>query len=156
MSKRKKIVVLSLMIALLAVTAVFNFVLSGDSVYNEDASNVAYFSQYRSQLSSQRNEQILQLDKIINQDDASNDVKESALTQKMQLLSLTEQELRLESVIKAYGYDEVVVTMSLNSPNVSVVVKEDVFEQADAIKIYNILSQETNIDCENVNIIPYL
>ena len=155
MSKKKKIIILSCMILLLAVTAVFNFVLSNPS--KDDTVPVAnYFTQYRTERVSTRNEQILQLDKIINQDDASSDVKESALTQKMQLLSLTEQELRLESVIKAYGYDEVVVTMSLNSPNVSVVVKEDVFEQADAIKIYNILSQETNIDCENVNIIPYL
>ncbi len=156
MSKKRKVIVLSLMIALLVVTAVFNFVLSGDAVYNEDTTNVAYFSQYRTQLASQRNEQILQLDKIISESQDDSQAKESALIQKMQLLSLTEQELRLESVIKAYGYDEVVVTMSLNSPNVSVVVKEDVFEQADAIKIYNLLAQESNIDCENVNIIPYL
>ena len=156
MSKKKKIVVLSLMIALLAVTAVFNFVLSGDAVYNEDSTGAAYFSQYRTQLSSQRNEQILQLDKIIYESEEGSQAKESALMQKMELLSLIEQELRLESVIKAYGYDEVVVTMSLNSPNVSVVVKEEVFEQDDAIKIYNLLVQEANIDCENLNIIPYL
>jgi stage III sporulation protein AH len=155
MSKKKKIIVLSSMIALLAVTAALNFIFAGANSYPE-STETAYFLEYRTERTTARNEQILQLDKIINESEEDSSAKESALMQKMQLLSLTEQELRLESVIKAYGYDEVVVTMSLNSPNVSVVVKEETFEQADAIKIYNLLAQESNIDCENVNIIPYL
>ena len=46
--------------------------------------------------------------------------------------------------------------MGLDTPNVNVVVKNAEFDQTDAIKIYNILVTETNIDSENVNIIPYL
>ncbi len=156
MSKKKKIIVLSCMIALLVATAVCNFLLSGNTVYNEESLETSYFSQYRTELSSKRNEQILQLDKIIAESEEASSIKEQALLQKMQLLSLTEQELKLESLIKAYGYDEVVVTMNLDSPNVSVVVKEDEFMQDDAIKIYNLIVQESNIDCENINIIPYL
>lgn len=156
MSKKRKIIVLSCMIALLVATATLNFVLSGNSVYQDNLTSTGYFAQYRSQLSSQRNEQLLQLDKIINESEDDSTVKNEATTQKMQLLAITEQELRLESLIKAYGYDEVVVTMSVNSPNVSVVVKEDSFEQSDAVKIYNLLASESNIDAENVNIIPYL
>lgn len=156
MSKKRKIIVLSCMIALLVATAVCNFLLSGDSVYQDDLTATSYFAQYRSQLSSQRNEQLLQLDKIINESEEDSQVKNDAIEQKMNLLYLTEQELRMESLIKAYGYDEVVVTMSLNSPNVSVVVKEDTFELTDAVKIYNLLASESNIDAENVNIIPYL
>lgn len=155
MNKKKKIIILSLMIALLAVTAVCNFLLSGNSVY-EDSTSTAYFSEYRSQRSSSRNEQILQLEKIIAESEANSEVRETALTQKMQLTALTEQELKLETLIKAYGYEEVVVTMSITSPNVSVIVKNDAFDQADAIKIYNLLSQETQVDSENINIIPYI
>ena len=77
-------------------------------------------------------------------------------SQKLQLTGITEQELKLETLIKAYGYEEVVVTMGLDSPNVNVVVKNSEFDQSDAVKIYNILVSETDIDCENVNIIPYL
>ena len=98
----------------------------------------------------------MQLDKIIAEADEGSDVKETALTQKIQLTALTEQELRLESLIKAYGYEEVVVTMNLNSPNVNVVVKDGEFDQADAVKIYSILTEDNTIDAENVNIIPYL
>ncbi len=155
MNKKKKIIILSLMIALLAVTAVCNFLLSGDSVY-DDSTSTAYFSEYRSQRSSSRNEQILQLDKIIAESEESSEVRETALTQKMQLTALTEQELKLETLIKAYGYEEVVVTMSMTSPNVSVIVKNDVFDQADAVKIYNLLVNETDVDSENINIIPYI
>ena len=155
MSKKKKIVILSSMIALLVATAVFNFVLSGSSTL-EGATTTSYFSEYKAQRSSSRNEQILQLDKIIAEAEADSEVRETALTQKIQLTSLIEQELRLESLIKAYGYEEVVVTMNLSSPNVNVVVKDSEFDQTDAVKIYSILTQENTIDAENINIIPYL
>ena len=155
MSKKKKIVILTCMIALLSVTAVLNFVFSGGDTYTESTST-AYFSEYRTQRLTSRNEQLLELDKIIAESAEDSLIKETALTQKMQLTALTEQELKLESLIKAYGYEEVVVTMSLNSPNVSVVVKDSEFDQADAVKIYNILVQDNNIDSENINIIPYL
>ena len=155
MSKTKKIVILSSMIALLAVTAVFNFVLSGTTV-SDGSVSTSYFTEYKSQRSSSRNEQILQLDKIIAEANEESDVKETALVQKLQLTSLTEKELRMENLIKAYGYEEVVVTMNLDSPNVNVIVKSDNFSQDDAIKIYSILTKDNTVDAENINIIPYL
>ncbi len=155
MSKKKKIVILSCMIVLLAVTAVFNFVLSGSSI-NVDSTSTAYFTEYRSQRSSSRNEQILQLDKIIAESADDLAVKEDALNQKLQLTAITEKELKLETLIKAYGYEEVVVTMNISSPNVSVIVKDAEFDQNDAVKIFNLLVTESNVDSENVNIIPYL
>ncbi len=155
MSKKKKVIVLSVMIALLAATAVFNFVLSGKSDY-VDSTSTAYFMQYRTQRSQSRNEQILQLDRIIAESDEQSSAKEAALTQKMQLTSLTEQELRYETLIKAYGFEEVVVTMNVDSPNVNVVVKSSDFSQSDAVKIYNLLSENNTLDAENVNIIPYV
>lgn len=155
MSKKKKVIILSSMIALLVVTAVFNFVLSGSTALPE-ATSTTYFTEYKAQRSSSRNEQILQLDKIIAEAEEGSAVKETALTQKIQLTALTEQELRLETLIKAYGYEEVVVTMNLDSPNVNVVVKDSDFNQTDAVKIYSILTSDNTIDAENINIIPYL
>lgn len=52
MSKKKKIIVLSCMIALLAVTAVFNFVLTDSKLFRGDGDAVTtanYFTQYRSE-----------------------------------------------------------------------------------------------------------
>ena len=155
MSKKKKIIVLSSMIFLLAVTATLNFVFAGANYYPE-STTTGYFAEYKTERSSQRNEQILQLDRIIAESEEGTTVYETAITQKLQLTSITEQELKLETLIKAYGYEEVVVTMGIDSPNVNVVVKNSEFDQTDAIKIYNILVQEAEIDCENINIIPYL
>lgn len=155
MSKKKKVIILSCMIALLAITAVFNFVLSGTNELG-DSTSTAYFSEYRLQRSSQRNEQMLQLDKIIAESEEGSEIKENALEQKIQLTALTEKELKLETLIKAYGYDEVVVSMNLDSPNVSVIVKDSEFDQTDAVRIYSLLVSESQIDSENVNIIPYL
>ncbi len=154
MSKKKKIVVLSCMIALLAVTAVFNFVLSGKNTYSEKTATT--FSEYRTERLNTRNEQMLELDRIVNESEDNSSVKQDALSQKMQLTKITEEELKMETLIKAYGCDEVVVTMSLNSPNVNVIIKDENFDQAYAMKIYNLFVQEGDIDCENINIIPYL
>ena len=156
MSKKKKVIILSSMIVLLAITAVFNFVLSGSADTYPESTSTAYFSEYKAQRSSSRNEQILQLDKIISEAEDGSSVKETALTQKLQLTALTEQELRLEALIKAYGYVEVVVTMNIDSPNVSVVVKDSEFDQTDAVKIYGVLTKDNELDAENINIIPYL
>ena len=52
MSKKKKIIVLSSMIALLAVTAVLNFVFTGNLINSkatETLSSASYFALYRSE-----------------------------------------------------------------------------------------------------------
>ena len=156
MSKKKKVIILSSMIALLAVTAIFNFVLSGNKSYSGSSEETAYFSEYRTQRSTSRNEQFLQLDKIIDESGEDTAQREEAISRKFKLTGITEQEMRIESLIKACGYSEVVVTISVDNPNVNVVVKDADFTQDDAIKIYDIVAGESNVDCENINIIAYL
>ena len=46
--------------------------------------------------------------------------------------------------------------MNIDSPNVSVVVKDSEFDQTDAVKIYGVLTKDNELDAENINIIPYL
>lgn len=156
MSKKKKVVILSSMIALLAVTAVFNFVLSGEKSYSAYSEETAYFSEYRTQRSTSRNEQFLQLDKIISESGEDTAQREEAISRKFKLTGITEREMKIESLIKACGYNEVVVTMSIDNPNINVVVKDADFTQDDAVKIYDIVVSEGNVDCEDVNIIAYL
>ena len=153
MSKKKKIIILSCMILLLAVTAVFNFVLSNPS--KDDTVPVAnYFTQYRTERSSSRNEQILQLDAIIENVDVDNEALSNALDMKLKLTSLMEQELILENLIKAKGYEDAVVTIGLTSGNINVIVKDADFVQDDAVSIYTILQEEASATPENVKIIP--
>lgn len=153
MSKKKKIIILSCMIALLAVTAVFNFLLTKPSTEKTVAA-ANYFTQYRTERSSSRNEQILQLDSIIGSADSSAETLGEALDMKLKLTAVMERELLLENLIKAKGYEDAVVTIGLTSGNINVIVKDNDFQQADAVAIYTILQDEAAATPENVKIIP--
>ena len=158
MSKKSKIIVLSCMIALLAVTAVFNFVLTTDTTITNDDSTIVssanYFSQYRSERLTTRNEELLQLDEVIQASEASSTERSEALSMKIELTGMTEKELLLENLIKAYGFEDAVVVMGLDSGSVNVIAKSSELTTDDAIKIYTIVSEETGISPENVKIIP--
>lgn len=65
MSKKKKIVILSCMVLLLAVTAVCNFLLADKSGVDDTVATANYFTEYRTEHTKTLNEQILQLDGII-------------------------------------------------------------------------------------------
>ena len=157
MSKKRKIVVLSCMIALLAVTAVFNFILTTETVSTDQTLTVSsanYFSQYRSERITTRNEELLQLDSIIASAEANSVEKSEALSMKIELTEITEKELLLENLIKAYGFDDVVVVIGLQSNNVNVITKSAELTTDDAILIYSIVAEEANVSPENVKIIP--
>ena len=157
MSKKKKIVLLSCMVALLAVTAVFNFVMTTPSgTINETAviTSANYFSQYRSERVSSRNEEILQLDSVISSAEDGSAEKNEALTLKTKLSYITEKEMLLECLIKAYGFEDAVVVIGIDSDNVNVITKSETLSTDDAITIYTILSEEISASPENVKIIP--
>ncbi len=156
MSAKKKIVILSLMVALLAVTAVFNFVLSGNSQKKTDeaVATANYFVQYRTERNESRSEQLLQLDKIIETGEANSEAVTTALNMKLKLTEITEKEMLLERLIKAKGYNDTVVSIGVTSENINVIVKDADFDQNDAVVIYSILSSEAAATPEKVNIIP--
>ncbi len=157
MNKKKKIIVLSCMIALLAVTAVFNFIMTTESTNLGNASLITdsdYFEQYRQERLTNRNDEILQLDGIIASLDASSNEYLNAVSLKTDLTRMTEQEMLLESLIKAYGFDDVVVVMGIESDNVNVIAKSTDMTSDDAILIYSIISEENIASPENVKIIP--
>ena len=71
MSKKKKVIILSCMVALLAVAAVFNYVFTTERVPQSNAQTVyagasSYFAQYRTERLNTRNEEMLQLDSVLN------------------------------------------------------------------------------------------
>ncbi len=158
MTKKRKIIVLSCMIALLAVTAVFNFIWTTESTSATNDSAVAtssnYFTQYRTERMSTRNEELLQLDAIISASSAESAERAEALSMKIELTGITETELLLENLIKAYGFEDAVVVMGLESGSVNVITKSSELTTNDAIKIYTIVEEETGISSENVKIIP--
>ena len=159
MSKKKKVIILSCMVALLAVAAVFNYVFTTERVPQSSAQTVyagasSYFAQYRTERLNTRNEEMLQLDSVLNAAEADSEEYAEALNMKVNLVSNTEKEMLLESLIKAYGFEDAVVVIGLESSNVNVMAKSDNLTTDDAVAIYTIVAEETTVSPENVKIIP--
>ena len=158
MEKKKKVIVLSCMLALLAVTAVFNYVFTGTgniSATETAASNAAgYFAQYRAERLSGRNEELLQLDSIIAASNSNSEEYNKALQMKTGIVANTEREMLLESLIKASGFEDAVVVIGLDSSSVNVIAKSSDFTAEDAVAIYTIVYEEVGVSPENVKIIP--
>ena len=155
MSKTKKIIILSSMVLLLAVTAVANFLLVDNSGNKQNTVTTAtYFSQYRAEHSSNLSEQMLQLDSIINDASSDSEVKENALNAKLKLTENLEKELYLESLIKAKGYPNAIVMIGLESENITIVVEDSDFTTDDAVAIYTVMLEEVKASPESVRIIP--
>ena len=146
MSKKKKIIVLSCMIALLITTAVLNFVFAQSVSANDDATPTAsYFTEVKATRNTSRNKQLTQIDE-------NEEAKNEALAMKLKISKIMEQENLLENLIKAKGYEEVAVTIGMSSDNVSIIVKDAEFDQDDAILIYTICANEVNASPDNVYI----
>ena len=157
MSKKKKIIILSCMVALLAVTAVLNYIFTNNTTTIDQtptSTTAGYFTQYRERRLTTRNEELLQIDDIINASAIDSTERADAVALKTQLTEITEKELLLESLIKAYGFDDVVVIMSLTSDNVNVIANSAEITAEDTIKIYTIIEEENIASAANVKIIP--
>ena len=145
------------MIALLAVTAVFNYVFTTENMSLEDTATISsanYFSQYRTERLNTRNEELMQLDEIISVSKIDSTEYADALAMKIELTEMTEKEMLLENLIRAYGFEDVVVVIGLDSDNVNVITKSDNLTTDDAITIYTIIQEEGIATPDNVKIIP--
>lgn len=157
----KKVLVLCCMVALLVVTGVLNYVLntrlndeSNDVINNGGEDAVAtFFSSYRSNRETARAEEFSYLDAIIASESTSAEVKATAEEKQVELLSFIENELVLESLIKAKGYDDAVVTMSTN--NLNVIVNKAELTSEEVSKILGIILEETDYTASQVYVVPY-
>ena len=154
MSKKKKVIILTCMIALLVTTAMLNFVLSSSVTPSADevAPTANYFTEVRTTRNSSRNKQLAQIDEIIESSEEGSETQVQALEMKLKLSEIIEHENLLENLIKAKGYEEVAVTIGMSSDNVSIIVKDADFNEDDAVMIYSLCASEINVTPDNVYI----
>ena len=115
MSNTKKIALMSTLVLLLAVTAVFNFVLAGTSSSTVDAGSavaVNYFTTYRTNRTSTRSEEFIQLDSVIASASADSEEYVAAIQRKQELVEIMEDELVMETVVKGLGFSDAVVSIN--------------------------------------------
>ena len=87
MSKKKKVIILTCMIALLITTAMLNFVLSSSVTPSADevAPTANYFTEVRTTRNSSRNKQLAQIDEIIESSEEGSETQVQALEMKLKL-----------------------------------------------------------------------
>ncbi|MDE7215179.1 MAG: SpoIIIAH-like family protein [Clostridia bacterium] len=161
-SNGKKALVLCCMVALLVVTGVLNYVLNTQIKDNDDnlvnggndgTAVETFFSSHRSNRETARAEEFSYLDAIISSESTSESVKASAQDKQVELLSFIEKELVLESLIKAKGFEDAVVTMSTN--NLNVIVKQAELTREEVAQILGTILQETDYVASQIYVVPY-
>lgn len=156
MSKKKKIIIMSSLVFLLALTAVLNVLLATKvSASEETAVTVSnYFSTFRSERTTTRNEEIMQLDSVIALYEEGSEKYNEAVDLKLKIVKMMEDELLLETLIKSRGFSDAVVSIGMDSQNVNVFINSDELDYNTALSIYNILRKEAGVAPGNIFILP--
>lgn len=161
-AKTKKILVLSVMVVLLVATGVLNFVLNDrlDSTTNpagvgDGSSGVTetFFASCKSEREAMRESEFLCLDAIAKSEENSKEAREKAEHQRLELVKRMELENQLETMIKAKGFEDAIVTVNENGVNVVVTVPE--LDAQTNAKIKSVVTTYTDFKPIDVKIIPY-
>lgn len=158
MSKKKKIIIMSSLVFLLALTAVLNVLLatnvfaSGETTPTLSTAN--YFTTFRAERTTTRSEELLQLDSVIANYEEGSEKHSEAVAMKMKIVEMMENELLLETLIKSRGFSDAVVSMGMNSDNVNVFINANELDYNTALAIYTMLVDEVGTDPGSVIILP--
>ena len=157
MSNKKKVILMSSLVLLLAATAVFNFVFANSSTVASAQNGITaanYFTTYRAERTSTRNEELVQLDSVIALYEVGDERYEEATEMKMEIVAAMEKELVLENMVKSLGFSDAVVSVSSDSDNVNVFINSAELNYDTALSIYSMMKNETGIVSGNVIIMP--
>ena len=157
MSNKKKIIIMTSLVLLLAVTAVFNFVLANATTPTATGDGVTtanYFTTYRTERTTTRNEELVQLDSVIALYEEGDERYEEATEMKMEIVAAMERELVLENMVKSLGFSDAVVSVSMDSDNVNIFINSAELNYDTALSIYNMMKNETGIVAGNIIIMP--
>ena len=155
--KLRKTIVLCIFAALLLVTGganlYINSMVTGDIGGDQQVSTTtaSFFDNYRTDRKSTRDQELLYLDAIIASTTASSEAKSAAELEKQAIISNMSMTSNLESLIKAKGFSDVVV--SAVSSNISVIVETAGLDKAQVGQIVDIIQTNTSYALDNIKII---
>ena len=157
LSKKKKIIILSAMVALLLVTGYVNVALnsslsSGATQTSASTTSANFYTNYRSEREATRTQEIQFYDSIIASATSSEEAKLEAETNKVALIAQMEKELVTEGIIRGKGFDDAIVTSS--SSNVNVFVKSAELTSAEVAQITTVVTEQLNVELDKIIIIP--
>lgn len=156
MSKGKKVAIVLSMVAVLAIAAVVNVtLLNNDSkTGEEDAVQTGFFQTSKLDRQTTRDYEIAELNAILAMEgEEYAEARQSALEKKQNIVDAMETEMLLETLLKAQGFENVLVTVNASGDNVSVIVDKDELTREDTVRIYNVIATETSVSTEYVKIL---
>ena len=98
----------------------------------------------------QRNSLTEQLNEIINNPSTADAAKVEASNIKVEMVKNSDTELKIENLLLAKGYDQAIVF--IDSDKVNVVVNMEEITQNDATKIFDIVSNQSGLNRENIKL----
>ncbi len=110
-----------------------------------------YFAQARLNRQKSRDEAIDALKKMLDAGNADQQQKDKLINDAAVLSKTIESEAKIENIIKAKGFSEVMVY--IQQEKVTVIVKSKGLKEAQAAQIKDIVITETDVDLENISIV---
>ncbi len=153
-TKKKKIIVLASMVALLVITGFLNIRLNsvGSTQSVSTYTSASFFSTYREDRTASRNESIAYYDSIIASSYSSAEAIKSAEQKREVLIENMTSELTMEGLIKAKGFTDAIV--SLSDSYINVIVKAEALEDSEVSQIVEVVQGQTKKDIDYIKIIP--
>lgn len=156
MSKKKKIIVLCSMVALLVLTGCLNYFLNrpDSSAAGSDSTLTYsdYFASSRADRDASRSQAVSYYEAIIKNEATSAEAKANAEAELAALVSGIDIEQRLESLIKSLGYSDCLVTVG--TENINIILKSSALTDAEVAQVLEMVSSETGKSVEYVRIKP--
>ena len=154
MSKKKKIIVLASMVALLVLTGCLNYFLNRPSSQSAGADSSVTYSDYfaasRADRNSSRSETVMYYEAIIKNEATSETAKQNAETELAAVVAGMKTEQQLETLIKALGFEDCLVTVG--KENISVIVKSDEMTGEEVARVLDVVMTETGKTIDYVRV----
>ncbi len=162
MSKKKRFFIISAFCLLLLVTGTINVLVNNSIIQTEKTNSTAltnaaatqgnFFTNYRTNRTDTRNEELLYLEAIISSNTSTAEAISNAEKEKIKIVSAMESELTIEGLIKAKGFEDVIISDLNNS--ITVIVKSAELNKSEVAQIVDVVQAQTAYDIENIKIIP--
>ena len=156
MSKKKKIIIISVMVALLLITGYVNVALNSslsDGVSTPTSTTSEnFYATYRAEREATRAQEIQFYDSIIASATSSDEAKQEAEANKLALISQMEKELVTEGIIRGKGFSDAVITSS--DANVNVFVQSAELTSVEVAQIASVVTEQLGVEIDKIVIIP--
>ena len=157
LTKKKKIVIISVMIALLLLTGYVNVALNSGITnkmvtQTSSSSSANFYTTYRNEREATRTQEIQFYDSIIASASSTNEAKKEAEENKLQLISQMERELVTEGIIRGKGFEDAIVSSS--SANVNIFIKSNELTSEEVAQITKVATEQMNVEIDKIIIIP--